>query len=56
MTFRKIGQYKKITRCIYCGKKIIITNFNQKKCEECGYHERERTKNQQLDEDTVSNN
>jgi DNA-directed RNA polymerase subunit RPC12/RpoP len=35
--FEKIGGVKKVIRCVICGKRIVVQNFNQMKCEKCGY-------------------
>lgn len=35
--FQKIEGVKKIARCISCGQKIVVQNFNQLKCNKCGY-------------------
>ena len=35
--FQKIEGVKKIIRCVCCGKRIVVKNFNQIKCEKCGY-------------------
>jgi DNA-directed RNA polymerase subunit RPC12/RpoP len=35
--FKKIPGVKKVIRCITCGKKVFVKNFNQLKCEKCGY-------------------
>ena len=35
--FEKIEGVKKVTRCICCGERIVVQNFNQLKCIKCGY-------------------
>jgi DNA-directed RNA polymerase subunit RPC12/RpoP len=36
-TFQKIEGVKKVIRCVSCGERIVVKNFNQIKCEKCGY-------------------
>lgn len=35
--FAKIEGVKKVIRCVTCGRRIVVKNFNQIKCEKCGY-------------------
>jgi DNA-directed RNA polymerase subunit RPC12/RpoP len=35
--FQKIVGVKKVIRCVICGKRVVVQNFNQLKCEKCGY-------------------
>ncbi|MFO7710201.1 MAG: hypothetical protein R6V53_00380 [Candidatus Woesearchaeota archaeon] len=35
--FQKVVGVKKVIRCISCGEKITVQNFNQLKCAKCGY-------------------
>ncbi len=35
--FEKIVGVKKVIRCIICGERIVVQNFNQLKCKKCGY-------------------
>jgi ribosomal protein L37E len=40
--FKRVVKYKKRIRCAICGKSIFIKNFNQKKCNKCGYRDKHK--------------
>ena len=42
LVFKKVKSYKKRVKCCICGKLIIISNYNQKKCEDCGYKDKHK--------------
>lgn len=38
--FGRVTKYKKKVRCEICKEFIVIKNLNQKRCEKCGYRDR----------------